>query len=168
MYKWRGTTRAGVMTGIAGALAHLGYEVSDQTVGNVLWRHRIAPAPKRSQTTAWKDFISSHMAIMSGMDFFTAEVLTWRGLATYYVLFVIQLETRKVTLAGITRHPTEQWMEQIARNLTDAEGGALRGQRYPELHGGLRRTRPSKPHYAPAGDPRSWRARGLPRTPGAC
>ena len=64
------------------------------------------------------------------MDFFTAEVLTWRGLATYYVLFVIQLETRKVTLAGITRHPTEQWMEQIARNLTDAEGGALRGQRY--------------------------------------
>ena len=106
---------------IAGALAHLGYEVSDQTVGNVLWRHRIAPAPKRSRTTAWKDFISSHMAIMSGMDFFTAEVLTWRGLATYYVLFVIQLETRKVTLAGITRHPTAQWMEQIARNLTDAE-----------------------------------------------
>ena len=81
-------------------------------------------------TTAWKDFISSHMAIMTGMDFFTAEVLTWRGLATYYVLFVIQLETRKVTLAGSTRHPTEQWMEQIARNLTDAEGGALRGQRY--------------------------------------
>ena len=115
---------------IAGALAHLGYEVSDQTVGNVLWRHRIAPAPKRSHTTAWKNFISSHMAIMSGMDFFTAEVLTWFGLATYYVLFVIQLETRKVTLAGITRHPTEQWMEQIARNLTDAEGGALRGQRY--------------------------------------
>ena len=65
---------------IAGALAHLGYEVSDQTVGNVLLRHRIAPAPKRSRTTAWKDFISSHMAIMSGMDFFTAEVLTWFGL----------------------------------------------------------------------------------------
>ena len=61
---------------IVGALAHLGYEVSDQTVGNVLWRHRIAPAPKRSQTTAWKDFISSHMAILSGMDFLTAEVLT--------------------------------------------------------------------------------------------
>ena len=70
------------------------------------------------------------MAVLVGPDFFTVEVLTWRGLATYYVLFVIQLETRKVTLAGITRHPTEQWMEQIARNLTDAEGGALRGQRY--------------------------------------
>ena len=70
------------------------------------------------------------MAVLAGTDFFTAEVLTWRGLATYYVLFVIQLETRRVTLAGITRHPTEEWMQQVARNLTDAEGGALPGQRY--------------------------------------
>ena len=100
---------------IAGALAHLGHEVSDQTVGNVLRRHGIAPAPKRSQTTAWKDFIASHMAVLAGMDFFTTEVLTWRGLATYYVLFVIQLETRRVTLAGITRHPSEDWMQQMAR-----------------------------------------------------
>jgi putative transposase len=115
---------------IAGALAHLGYDISDQTVGNVLSRHGIAPAPKRSQTTAWKDFIGSHMSVISGTDFFTAEVLTWRGLATYYVLFVIQLETRRVTLAGITRHPTEELMEQIARNLTDAESGGLQSQRY--------------------------------------
>jgi len=101
---------------IAGALANLGHEVSDQTVGNVLRRRGIAPAPKRSQTTAWKDFIAAHMAVLAGMDFFTAEVLTSRGLATYYVLFVIQLETRQVTLAGITRHPTEEWMEQIAQS----------------------------------------------------
>jgi putative transposase len=115
---------------IVGALANLGHEVSDQTVGNVLRRHGIAPAPKRGQTTAWKDFIAAHMAVLAGMDFFTAEVLTWRGLATYYVLFVIQLETRRVTLAGITRHPTEEWMKQVARNLTDADSGALLGQRY--------------------------------------
>jgi transposase InsO family protein len=115
---------------IAGALANLGHEVSDQTVGNVLRRHGMAPAPKRSQTTAWRDFIAAHMAVLAGMDFFTAEVLTWRGPATYYVLFVIQLETRRVTLAGITQHPTEEWMQQVARNLTDAEAGALRGQRY--------------------------------------
>ena len=70
------------------------------------------------------------MAVLAGTDFFTAEVLTWRGLVTYYVLFVIQLETRRVTLAGITRHPTEEWMQQVARNLTDAEGRALLGQRY--------------------------------------
>ena len=52
---------------IAGALANLGHEISDQTVGNVLRRHGIAPAPKRSQTTAWKDFIASHMAVLAGM-----------------------------------------------------------------------------------------------------
>jgi putative transposase len=115
---------------ISGALANLGHKVSDQTVGNVLRRHGIAPAPKRSQTTAWKGFIASHMAVLAGMDFFTAEVLTWRGLTTYYVLFVIHLETRRVTLAGITPHPNEGWMEQIARNLTDADSGALLGQRY--------------------------------------
>ena len=67
---------------IAGALANLGHEISDQTVGNVLHRNGIAPAPKRSQTTAWKDFIASHMAVLAGMDFFTVEVLTWKGLAT--------------------------------------------------------------------------------------
>ena len=69
------------------------------------------------------------MAVLAGMDFFTAEVLTWRGMATYYVLFVIQLETR-VTLAGVTRHPTEEWMEQVARNLADVDSGALLEQRY--------------------------------------
>jgi putative transposase len=102
---------------IAGALANLGHAVSDQTVGNVLRRHGIAPAPKRSETTTWKDFITAHMAVLAGMDFFTAEVLTWRGPATYYVLFFIQLETRRVTLAGMTQHPTEEWMQQVARNL---------------------------------------------------
>jgi transposase InsO family protein len=115
---------------IAGALANLGHNVSDQTVGNVLRRHGIAPAPKRSQNTSWKDFISAHLAVLAGMDFFTAEVLTWRGPVTYYVLFVIQLETRRITLAGITRHPTEEWMQQVARNLIDAESGALEVQRY--------------------------------------
>src|SRR6476619_4494579 len=115
---------------IAGALANLGHAVSDQTVGNVLRRHGIAPAPKRSETTTWKDFITAHMAVLAGMDFFTAEVLTWRGPATYYVLFFIQLETRRVTLAGMTQHPTEEWMQQVARNLTDSDSGALRKQRY--------------------------------------
>jgi putative transposase len=108
---------------IAGGLANVGHDVSDQTVGNVLRRHGIAPAPKRSQTTSWKEFIQSHMAVLAGADFFTVEVLTWKGLATYYVLFFIQLETRRVTLGGVTQHPTAAWMEQMARNATDEEGG---------------------------------------------
>ena len=49
---------------IAGALANLGHHVSDQTIGNILKRHGIAPAPRRSQTTTWKDFIAAHMAVL--------------------------------------------------------------------------------------------------------
>ena len=84
---------------IVGALANLGYTISDQTVGNVLKRHGIAPAPKRGQNTTWKEFIQSHLAVLAGIDFFTVEVLTWRGLVTYYVLFFIHLESRRLSLA---------------------------------------------------------------------
>jgi hypothetical protein len=108
---------------IVGALANLGYRVSDETVGNVLKRHGIAPAPKRSQTTTWKEFIQSHMAVLAGIDFFTVEVLTWRGLVTYYVLFFIHLEARRLSLAGITRHPDQAWMQQMARNATGEDSG---------------------------------------------
>ncbi|MBC7925721.1 MAG: DDE-type integrase/transposase/recombinase [Bryobacteraceae bacterium] len=115
---------------IVGALVNLGHVVSDQTVGNILRRHGIAPAPKRSQSTTWKDFIRSHMDVLAGVDFFTVEVLTWKGLAMYYVLFFIHLESRHVSIAGITRHPTQAWMEQMARNATDASSGDLRQHRY--------------------------------------
>ena len=115
---------------IAGALANLGHQVSDQTIGNILQRHGIAPAPKRSPNTTWKDFISAHMAVLSGTDFFTVEVLTWRGLVTYYVLFFLHLESRRITLGGITRHPTEAWITQMARNAVDETSGGLRGFRY--------------------------------------
>ncbi len=113
---------------IVGALFNLGHIISDQTVANILRRHGVAPAPKRSQNSNWKDFIASHMAVLAGVDFFTVEVLTWRGLATYYVLFFLHLETRRVSLAGITRHPTETWMEQMARNAIDEASGYLRQQ----------------------------------------
>src|SRR6516165_1194211 len=64
----------------AGALANLGHRISDQTVGNILRRHDIAPAPQRGQTTTWKEFIRRHMDVLAGTDFFTVEVLTWRAL----------------------------------------------------------------------------------------
>jgi hypothetical protein len=70
---------------IVGALANLGHRLSDQTVKNILRRHGIAPAPKRSQVTTWKDFLAAHMNVLAGCDFFTVEVLSWRGLVTYYV-----------------------------------------------------------------------------------
>ena len=103
---------------IVGALANLGYKVCDQTVGNVLHRHALPPAPERKRTTTWSAFIRIHLALLVGTDFFTAEVLTLRGLVTYYVLFFIHLESRRVDIGGITVHPDERWMQQMARNVT--------------------------------------------------
>ena len=71
------------MTGLRGALANLGYEISDQTVGNVLRRHGLPPAPERKRTITWATFVRTHLALLAGSDFFTAEVLTLRGLVTY-------------------------------------------------------------------------------------
>src|SRR6195256_996491 len=115
---------------IVGGLANLGYEISDQTVGNVLRRHGLPAAPERKRTTTWAAFIRTHVALLAGTDFFTAEVLTLRGLVTYYVLFFIHLESRRVDIAGLTVHPDEPWMKQIARNVTMEGCGLLRDCRY--------------------------------------
>ena len=115
---------------IVGALANLGHRLSDQTVKNILRRHGIAPAPKRSQVTTWKDFLAAHMNVLAGCDFFTVEVLSWRGLVTYYVLFFLHLESRRVHIAGITRHPDQEWMEQIGRSATQETWGYLHPCRY--------------------------------------
>ena len=115
---------------IVGAMANLGHKVSHQTVGNIFKRHDIPPAPKRKQSTSWKDFIRAHMAVMVGTDFFTAEVLTLKGLKTYYVLFFIHLESRRIYWAGATRHPDQEWMEQIARNVTMEQTGILANGKY--------------------------------------
>jgi hypothetical protein len=61
------------------------------------------------------------MNVLAGADFFTVEVLTWRGLVTYYVLFFLHLESRRVRVAGITRHPDQEWMEQVARSATQQD-----------------------------------------------
>ncbi|MEP6960549.1 MAG: hypothetical protein ABI995_00620 [Acidobacteriota bacterium] len=90
-------------------------------------RHGIAPAPKRGQITTRKSFLASHMDVIAGCDFFTVEVLTWRGLVTFYVLFFIHLESRRVSIAGMTRHPNEEWRQQVARNMTmDGRGVGYR------------------------------------------
>jgi hypothetical protein len=75
------------MVGALAKLANLGHTVSDQTVGNILRRPGIAPARERKRTTTWSQFIGSHMAVLAGTDFFTVEVLTWRGLVTYYTMY---------------------------------------------------------------------------------
>jgi putative transposase len=115
---------------IVGALKHLGYTISDQTVGNILKRHGILPAPERKKTTTWKEFIRTHMDVLVATDVFTAEIWTTAGLVTYYVLFFIHLASRKVHVAGMTPHPDERWMVQMARNVTMEEWGFLAPGQY--------------------------------------
>jgi putative transposase len=115
---------------IVGALANLGYPISDQTVGNILKRHGIPPAPERKTTTTWTEFIRTHMDVLVATDFFTAEVWTLGGLVTYYVLFFIHLGSRRVQVAGVTPHPNEAWMVQVARNVTMEEWGFLAPGQY--------------------------------------
>src|SRR5262245_44024722 len=115
---------------IVGALANLGFTLSDQTVGNILKRHGLPPAPERKTTTTWREFVRTHLDVLVATDFFTAEVWTLGGLVTYYVLFFIHLGSRKVQIAGMTPHPNEAWMMQIARNVTMEEWGCLSPGQY--------------------------------------
>jgi putative transposase len=106
---------------IVGALKHLGPTISDQTVGNILKRHGISPAPHRKQTMAWKTLIGAHMAMLVATDVFTTEVWTTCGLVTYDVLCCIHLASRKGYIAGVTPSPNQRWMTQMARHATMAE-----------------------------------------------
>ena len=116
-------------TRIQGALANLGHEVARNTVKRILRDHGIDPASERSQRTPWKTFLLAHWAGFAAADFFTVEVLTLAGLKRYLVFFVIELQTRRVQLAGIHPHPGGAWVEQMARTLTDPVEGFLRTAR---------------------------------------
>jgi transposase len=115
---------------IQGALANLGHRISDTTVGNILKAHGIEPAPRRKRQTTWKTFIKSHWDVLAAIDFTTVEVWTPRRLVTYYLLFVMEVASRRVHLAGCTTNPTADWMKQVGRNLTDPLEGFLCGKRY--------------------------------------
>jgi len=114
---------------IVGALANLGHQISDQTVGNILQRHGLGPAPERKRNTTWAAFIRRHKDVLWATDFFTTEVWTATGLTTVYVLFFLQLQTRKVILGGLTPFPNDAWLKQVARNLT-AEDGPMAHARF--------------------------------------
>jgi hypothetical protein len=90
---------------IAGALANLGHTVSDPTVANVLKRHGIPPAPERKKTTTWKEFIRTHLDVLSATDFF------------------IHVATRRVHISGLTPYPDAAWMMQMARDVSMVDVG---------------------------------------------
>ena len=117
-------------TRIQGALANLDHKVGRGTIANVLKRNGIEPSPERSRRTSWSTFLKAHWKVLAASDFLTVEVWTAKGLVTHYLLFVISLANRVVTIAGITTRPDESWMLQIGRNVTDSPAGALHTKRY--------------------------------------
>ncbi|MGB0415494.1 MAG: transposase [Coraliomargarita sp.] len=115
---------------IQGALSNLGYEVCETTVGNILRAADVSPSEERMKKSTWKQFVRSHMATMCVADFLTTEVWTLRGLVRYHTLFVMNLAKRQVQIAQISCQMNGQVMAQVARNLTDAEDGFLKGMEY--------------------------------------
>ena len=117
-------------TRIRDALSNPGHTIARTTVKRILRDHGIDPAPERSRRTPWKTFLQAHWDGLAACDLFTVEVLTLAGLRRYLVFFVIELQTRRVTIAGIHPQPGGAWMEQQARNLTDPGDGFLRTARH--------------------------------------
>ncbi len=99
---------------IAGELLKLGLRVSPSTVRRILLANRLGPAPRRSGPS-WRQFLRQQAASMLACDFFTVETVSLRR---FYVLFFIELDSRRVHLAGCTTNPSGAWVTQQARNLS--------------------------------------------------
>ena len=114
-------------TRIRGALKNVGHRVGRSTIARILRAYGIPPVPERP--TSWRTFLRAHWGAIAGADFFTTEVWTWRGLVTYYTVFVIDLASRHVQIVGSTPYPDDTFMRQVGRTLTAADEGALVGHR---------------------------------------
>jgi len=98
---------------IVGECRKLGGSVSATSVRTILRRHHVGPAPRRHGPT-WTQFLRARASGTLGCDFLTVETI---GLTGLYVLFVVELDHRRVHLAGVTAHPTGAWVTQAACNL---------------------------------------------------
>jgi transposase InsO family protein len=114
-------------TRIQGALKNVGHRVGRSTIARMMKAAGMPPVPERP--TSWQTFLRAHWGAIAGADFFTTEVWTWRGLVTYYTVFVIDLASRRVQVLGSTPHPDELFMRQVSRTLSTAEDGRLRDHR---------------------------------------
>jgi len=99
---------------IQGELSGLGIDLAPASVWNILQSHGIDPSPDRTGPT-WGEFLRAQATTMLACDFFTVDTVLLRRL---YVLFFIELDTRRVYVTGVTAHPTGAWVIQQARNLS--------------------------------------------------
>lgn len=102
---------------IRGELLKLGITVSATAIRTVLRRHRLGPAPRR-MGPSWSEFLRSQAHAILALDFFTVET-AW--LRTLYVLFAIELGSRRVHVLGVNENPDSAWVTQQARNLAVGE-----------------------------------------------
>src|SRR5262249_4213290 len=100
------------------------HRVGRSTIARILKAHGLPPVPDRP--TSWRTFLRAHGDAISGADFFTTEVWTWRGLMTVYTVFVIHIASRRVQILGSTAHPNEAFMRQVGRTLTMADADTCR------------------------------------------
>jgi hypothetical protein len=98
---------------IHGELLKLGFAVSPTSIRNTLKRHQISPVSERSSLT-WKSFLNHYKDQILACDFFTIETIR---LQTIYVLFFIELGTKRIHFAGCTAKPNATWVTQQARHL---------------------------------------------------
>ena len=101
---------------IVGALSNLGHQVSHQTMGNILKRHGLGPAPEREKTTTWREFIRMHMAVLKAPDFFTSAVWNWCGLVCFAFLFIPcgRCKVQVISLAACLNSRCADWYVDAA------------------------------------------------------
>jgi len=115
---------------IEGELGKLGHRVARSTVANILRKNGFEPAPNRSKRITWAEFLRMHWESIAAMDFFTVEVWTAKGLTRFHVLFVIDLSTRRVEIAGISDRPHGAWVQRVLKRMTDDFDGFLRNHKF--------------------------------------
>ena len=111
---------------IENRMKNLGWEISYQTVRNILLGHGMEPSKERAKRLGWKQFSETNLDGLYALDFTTVEIQRNGRLETHFLLFVIHIKTRKACFAGRTRHPNKAWVQQILRNLSDPFDGFLK------------------------------------------